>query len=401
MRFLLLLLMLTRCAASPQDLSGKMFTFPQETASAHVRLNTSHQTFSAVTICLRSFTDLKRDHALFSLATPSAANSFLIFWDQNNKELEPHVKDNKAEYGGLDYKLNTWHSVCSTWDSATGLVQLWFDGQLLARKFVSGSSITGTNIIILGQEQDSHGGGFNAKQSFTGMMSDVHMWDYTLSHCEIHNYVDESGFTPGNVLNWKALDFQITGKVLIENKMMSYGAFHSAGDGDSMCCRSTRTFTDLKRDYAPFSLATPSFFNDFLIFKNANDLISINAKDTAAHFVAQDYRLNTWHPICATWDSSSGVGQLWLDGKPLNRRFIRSGSNISGPVIIVLGQDQDSYGGAFDPKQSFVGMMSDVHMWDYILTPAEIQDYADDQSFISGNVLSWRALEFQIRGRVL
>lgn len=52
------------------------------------------------------------------------------------------------------------------------------------------------------------------------MMSDVNMWDYILSPCEIHNYVDEAGFTPGNVLNWKALDFQITGKVLIEDKIV-------------------------------------------------------------------------------------------------------------------------------------------------------------------------------------
>lgn len=53
------------------------------------------------------------------------------------------------------------------------------------------------------------------------MMTDVHMWDYILSSCEIMNYMDEWNYTPGNVLNWKALDFQIIDKVLVENKMMS------------------------------------------------------------------------------------------------------------------------------------------------------------------------------------
>ncbi|XP_028280447.1 C-reactive protein-like [Parambassis ranga] len=219
MKSLIVVVMLTTCAASPQDLSGKMFTFPQQNNRAHVRLKTSQQDFRALTVCHRSFTDLKRDHILFSLATPSNSNSFLIFWDETNKEIEPHVVDMKVEYGGLDYKRNMWHSICTTWDSDSGLVQVWFDGRPTIRRFISaGSNIRGSVIIIIGQEQDSHGGGFDVKQSFIGMMSDVHMWDYTLSSCEIQNYVDELNFTPGNVLNWRALDFQIFDKVLIEDK---------------------------------------------------------------------------------------------------------------------------------------------------------------------------------------
>ncbi|XP_062278271.1 C-reactive protein-like isoform X2 [Scomber scombrus] len=222
MKFFLLLVTLTACAATPQDLTGKMFTFPQQTNSAHVRLTTSRQDFSAVTVCHRSFTDLKRDHILFSMSTLSFSNDFLIFWDNTNKEIEPHIRDRKVEYGGRDYKLNMWHSICFTWDSGSGLVQMWFDGQPSVRKFIiSGTNITGPSIIILGQEQDSHGGGFDIKQSFIGMMSDVHMWNYILSPCEIQKYVDELSFTPGNVLNWGALEFQIRDRVLIENKQMT------------------------------------------------------------------------------------------------------------------------------------------------------------------------------------
>lgn len=100
----------------------------------------------------RSFTDLKRDHILFSMATPSNSNGLLVFWDEANKELEPHIKDRKSEYRGQDYKPNTWHSICTTWDSESGLVQIWFNSQFLMKKYsVSGSNIQGTTIIILGQ----------------------------------------------------------------------------------------------------------------------------------------------------------------------------------------------------------------------------------------------------------
>lgn len=166
------------------DLSGRMFTFPLETNRAYVKFNTSRRDFNAVTVCHRysnfnyelcrraffilvseihyamlyvchcnrSFTDLKRDHMLFSLSTPNSPNDFLIFWDNTNKEMEAHIKNKKAEYGGRDYKLNTWHSICTTWDAETGLAQLWFNGQPSIRKFtISGSNIGGPVNIIVGQ----------------------------------------------------------------------------------------------------------------------------------------------------------------------------------------------------------------------------------------------------------
>ncbi|XP_030250270.1 mucosal pentraxin-like [Sparus aurata] len=220
MQLLLLLVMLTVCAARPQDLYGKMFTFPQQTDTAHVRLMTSRQDLKAVSVCLRSFTDLQREHSLFSLATTSADNDFLIFKKAADDEFEIWAKSNMTDFRGLNYKLNTWLSVCSTWDAASGLTRLWVDGNPSSRKYTSsGSNITGTMTIVLGQNQDSPGGTFDSKQSFVGMISDVHMWDYVISPREIQNYEQVFvRFTPGNVLNCRELEFQTTGRVLIEDK---------------------------------------------------------------------------------------------------------------------------------------------------------------------------------------
>ncbi|XP_078103706.1 C-reactive protein-like [Sander vitreus] len=219
MALFLLMVMLTACAASPQDLSGKMFTFPQQTDSAHVRLTTSRQVLSAVTVCFRSFTDLRRDHSLFSLATPAFNNEMLIFNGPSNNKYAFWINNKNVDFIGHDYKVNTWQSICSTWDSVSGLGQLWLDGKPSSRKFISsGSNISGPIIIVLGQEQDTHGGGFDIKQSFVGMLSDVHLWDHILSPCEIQNYMHRLNFAPGNVLNWRALEFQTTGRVLIEDK---------------------------------------------------------------------------------------------------------------------------------------------------------------------------------------
>ncbi|XP_030250273.1 serum amyloid P-component-like [Sparus aurata] len=222
MQLLLLLVMLTVCAASPQDLSGKMFTFPEETDTAHVRLTTSRQNLRAVTVCFRSFTDLQREHSLFSLSTPSAANDFLIVKKAADGVIDILAKQNGKLFGGQNYRLNAWLSICSTWDAASGLVQVWIDGKPSSRKFTHSVNINGPIIIVLGQDQDNHGGGFDVKQSFVGMMSDVHMWDYVISPSEIQSYTQGFvSFTPGNVLNWRLLEFQIIGKVLIEGEQWS------------------------------------------------------------------------------------------------------------------------------------------------------------------------------------
>ncbi|XP_074539374.1 C-reactive protein-like [Halichoeres trimaculatus] len=219
MALLILLAILTVCAALPQDMSDKMFTLPQESNTAYARLTTSRQSLGEVTVCLRTFSDLARDFSLFSLATPTIYNDFLIYRSAENNGIEMWVRNERMAFRGLDLKPNTWHSVCSTWDSVSGLVQVWLDGKPSVRKYISsGSSISGPIIIILGQDQDSHGGGFVTSESFVGMMSDVHMWDYTISPCEIRHYTDKLSFTPGNVLDWGALSFQTNGRVVIEDK---------------------------------------------------------------------------------------------------------------------------------------------------------------------------------------
>nr|XP_033496048.1 serum amyloid P-component-like isoform X2 [Epinephelus lanceolatus]XP_033496049.1 serum amyloid P-component-like isoform X2 [Epinephelus lanceolatus] len=200
-----------------------MFTFPQQTNSAQVRLVLSGLDLSALTVCLRYFTDLGRDYSLFSLATPSADNALLIYKEAASDRINLAIRNSGAVFRGQDYRLNTWHSVCATWDSASGVGQMWLDGKPSSRKFISsGSDISGPIIIVLGQEQDSHGGGFDINQSFVGMLSDIHMWDHTLLPCQIQNYEDYLTFTAGNLLNWRTLEFLTKGRVLIEDKHEPY-----------------------------------------------------------------------------------------------------------------------------------------------------------------------------------
>ena len=99
----------------------------------------------------RSFTDLQREHSLFSLSTPSADNDFLIVKKAADGVIDILAKQNGKLFGGQNYKLNAWLSICSTWDAASGLVQVWIDGKPSSRKFTRSGNINGPIIIVLGQ----------------------------------------------------------------------------------------------------------------------------------------------------------------------------------------------------------------------------------------------------------
>ncbi|KAJ4930625.1 hypothetical protein JOQ06_024934 [Pogonophryne albipinna] len=215
-KLILLMVIFGTCCAAPQDLSGKVFVFPKETNTDCVVLMTPKTRFNSVTTCLRYQSDLSRTYGIFSLATPTFNNDFLIYKINAESHINLHARGENAGFSSLKLDANTWHSMCATWDSYTGLAQLWVDGKATTKKFVQTGAIIGAPIAILGQEQDTYGGGFDAKQSFIGMITDFHMWDTVIPTCEIRRYMEDKHFSPGNVFSWKALDFQVKGQVLME-----------------------------------------------------------------------------------------------------------------------------------------------------------------------------------------
>jgi hypothetical protein len=49
--------------------------------------------------------------------------------------------------------------------------------------------------------------------------------------------------------------------------------------------------------------------------------------------------------------SATGLSQVWINGKPSARKLgYTAGSVVNGKPIIILGQEQDAYGGTFKKK---------------------------------------------------
>lgn len=208
-------------------MSGQAFTFGAETSDSYVKLNPNlKRSINVASVCLRYFTDIpsrNREQTFFSLATRHHSNGFLLCKEGMNRH-QVYIGSAKADFWGLPDELNGWNSFCATWESKTGLAQVWLNGKPSSRKTLfRGGSLTGTPVIVLGQDQDAYGGGFHTNDALIGGLTDVHMWDRVISPCEIKQFTENRLESGGNVINWKALDYSKYGNVVEDSQIKGAG----------------------------------------------------------------------------------------------------------------------------------------------------------------------------------
>ena len=75
--------------------------------------------------------------------------------------------------------------------------------------------IPGGGAVVLGQDQDLVGGGFDSAQSFIGELSGVNVWDRVISSDRISRMSKACTAGKGNVITWFDFRSGIRGNVQI------------------------------------------------------------------------------------------------------------------------------------------------------------------------------------------
>ena len=82
-------------------------------------------------------------------------------------------------------------------------------------------------------------------------------------------------------------------------------------------------------------------------------------------------------------------------------KIFKKGHTVQPGGKVIIGQDLDSYVGSFDAKQSFVGEIGDINMWDSVLSDRMIEDMFCGKRVPTGNVFDWKTTELNINGEVV
>ncbi|XP_042197067.1 neuronal pentraxin-2b isoform X2 [Callorhinchus milii] len=190
----------TNAFKSPDDFKVSL---PLQTNYLYAKIKKSIPEMYGFTICLwirsRGSSGIGTP---FSYAVPGQANEIvLIEWGNNPIEL---LINDKVAQLPMTINDDKWHHICVTWSTRDGIWEAYQDGELRGsgENLAPWHPIKQGGILILGQEQDTIGGRFDATQAFVGELSHFNIWDRILSSEDIMSIANCSANLAGNIIPW-------------------------------------------------------------------------------------------------------------------------------------------------------------------------------------------------------
>ncbi|XP_073349815.1 C-reactive protein-like [Pagrus major] len=161
-----------------------------------------------------------------------------------------------------------------------------------------------------------------------------------------------------------------------------------------------RVATELKGERKVILFAYRTKYYDALnVWREPDGRYSFYLSGDGVMFSVPDLGALQTH-LCVTWDSRSGAAALFMDERKSLTKFYKKGHTIPPGGKVLLGQDPDSFLGDFEAKQSFVGKIFDVNMWDSVLSDSTIKDMVSGKRVPRGNIFDWETIQFRTNGEV-
>ncbi|KAJ7425245.1 adhesion G-protein coupled receptor D2 isoform X2 [Pitangus sulphuratus] len=172
--------------------SVPVLVFRDKTDTKHVKVLSEFPALPAVTACAHLQWDTRTQEiaTIFSYAVPAFMNEFQLrgFVDEEGfVRFALIVHGHHSPYLPVFRADGQWHHFCVTWQQENGTWAIYADGKrrasasgLCAAGPSAPQAIYGQGTFIIGQDQDSLGGTFRAKESFSGNITDLHIWQKVL-----------------------------------------------------------------------------------------------------------------------------------------------------------------------------------------------------------------------------
>ncbi|XP_053940549.1 adhesion G-protein coupled receptor D2 isoform X2 [Cuculus canorus] len=159
-----------------------------------------------------------------------------------------------------------------------------------------------------------------------------------------------------------------------------------------------------------FSYAVPAFVNEFQLrgFVDEEGFVRFALIVHGHHspYLPVFHADRQWHHFCVTWQQEFGTWAIYADGK---RRASASGLCPGGPSApqaiygqgtFIIGQDQDSLGSTFREKESFSGNITDLHIWQKVLSAEQIEQVRSCWVVEQDLVFGWSSNALEVESTV-
>uniref|UniRef100_A0A667YGD8 Neuronal pentraxin receptor a n=1 Tax=Myripristis murdjan TaxID=586833 RepID=A0A667YGD8_9TELE len=148
----------------------------------------------------------------------------------------------------------------------------------------------------------------------------------------------------------------------------------------------------------PLSYAVPEQPNELVLLQGLHTPTELLVNDKVAQLPLNLSR-GSWQHICVSWNQKGGAWQAYQGGKLRGEGHgLAPGHHIRPGGMLILGQEQDSLGGGFDSSQALVGELSQVGLWDRVLTSNQVASLARCGRVTQGSVAPWTERAVEVSG---
>ncbi|XP_072286719.1 adhesion G protein-coupled receptor D2 [Pyxicephalus adspersus] len=120
------------------------------------------------------------------------------------------VHEQHSGYSPMFSNDGEWHHFCITWQKNNGTLALYADGKWKGvSKLPASEDIIKGGVFIIGQDQDSYGGTFKEKESFSGNITDFNVWANVLSDEQIEKVSLCKKVQKGIIFDWRTHQLEV------------------------------------------------------------------------------------------------------------------------------------------------------------------------------------------------
>uniref|UniRef100_A0A3B4A811 Pentraxin (PTX) domain-containing protein n=1 Tax=Periophthalmus magnuspinnatus TaxID=409849 RepID=A0A3B4A811_9GOBI len=148
----------------------------------------------------------------------------------------------------------------------------------------------------------------------------------------------------------------------------------------------------------PLSYAVPDQPNEVVLLQGLRTPVELLVNDKVVQLPLNISR-GSWQHICVSWSQRGGTWQAFQGGRLRGEgHSLAAGHHIRPGGLLVLGQEQDTVGGGFDSTQALVGEMSQVGVWDRVLSANQVASLSRCSKITQGGVAVWTESQIQVHG---
>uniref|UniRef100_A0A3Q3L4P1 Neuronal pentraxin receptor b n=1 Tax=Mastacembelus armatus TaxID=205130 RepID=A0A3Q3L4P1_9TELE len=147
----------------------------------------------------------------FSYSVPGQPNELVLLQGVHNP-VELLINDKVAQLP-LSLPQDEWQHICVSWTLRDGVWKAYQGGKMKGKGegLAAWHPIKPGGVLILGQEQDTLGGRFDASQALVGELSQFNLWDRVLKPAEVAALAECSSSALGNIAPWTDHDVDVYG----------------------------------------------------------------------------------------------------------------------------------------------------------------------------------------------